>query len=496
MRIWRIGTKWGKIDLISIFKKHELAFAGLNIQGLIVAVLPGDLICITKGQSIEAIGKVEIVGDLATINPSLASQFAHVKALVLNELFFLKDFPFTSNPYLGRGKQFHEARGTYREMIEGLYNEIQRHNVKMNIKSLLEYKKQIILQGPPGTGKTRLAKEIAKEMTIKHEISIHDIRSTLKVGLVVPSSSNYPKYTILEITDSKIQLQLENEKSDYPISFKDIQKAFAKRLWITGQKNGSDPYTAALSKYIFENLESEEVKLIQFHPSYSYEDFVRGIVVETNDEKQVEYKVVNKVLAEFAQKALENQSTYYVLIIDEINRANLPSVLGEMIYALEYRFDPQKPKETSVESMYSLASRDEDQKEGRILRLPQNLFLIGTMNTADRSVGHIDYAIRRRFAFVDVGPSSQPIMDVIKDPVTQKKALKLFDQVSDLFGKDYLNSDFKASEVQLGHSYFLAEDEEKLKLKLEYEIKPLLREYIKDGILKEQASTTIESLSF
>jgi 5-methylcytosine-specific restriction protein B len=248
-------------------------------------------------------------------------------------------------------------------------------------------------------------------------------------------------------------------------------------------------------------LESEKVvskgeyKLIQFHPAYTYEDFVRGIVVETNEDKNPEYRVVNKVLAEFAQKALENKSSNYVLVIDEINRANLPSVLGELIYALEYRFDPENPKETSVESMYSLTVGEEDQNEGRILKLPQNLFLIGTMNTADRSVGHIDYAIRRRFAFIDVPPSSQPIMDVIKDPVTQKKALKLFDQVSDLFGKDYLNSDFKANEVQLGHSYFLAENQGQLKLKLEYEIKPLLREYIKDGILKEQASKIVEELT-
>ena len=81
----------------------------------------------------------------------------------------------------------------------------------------------------------------------------------------------------------------------------------------------------------------------------------------------------------------------YVLIIDEINRANLPAVLGELIYALEYRGE-------KVESMY------ETEEDGNVLIIPPNLYIIGTMNTSDRSVGHIDYAIRRRFAFIELLP--------------------------------------------------------------------------------------------
>ena len=87
-----------------------------------------------------------------------------------------------------------------------------------------------------------------------------------------------------------------------------------------------------------------------------------------------------------------------------------------------------------------------------------NLLIIGTMSTADRSVGHIDYAIRRRFAFVEFLPNEQAIREVGKDQNTQLKALDLFNKVSDLFQNDLWNPDFKAQEVQLGHSYFLAED--------------------------------------
>ena len=221
-----------------------------------------------------------------------------------------------------------------------------------------------------------------------------------------------------------------------------------------------------------------EKALIQFHPAYSYEDFVRGIVAGTNDKGYITYSVENKILAEFAQKAKDNPNGNYVLIIDEINRANLPAVLGELIYALEYR-------NKSVVSVYEYEGERE-------IILPKNLFVIGTMNTADRSVGHIDYAIRRRFAFVDVNPSISVINDVVKDEVLREKASNLFLAVSKLFTKDYLSSDFEPKDVQLGHSYFLATKEEDLKLKLEYEIKPLLREYVKDGILSEGAKEIIE----
>ena len=248
-----------------------------------------------------------------------------------------------------------------------------------------------------------------------------------------------------------------------------------------------------------------EKKLIQFHPAFTYEDFVRGIVTEVNENNQVKYKTVNKTLAEFAQKALDNQSLNYVLIIDEINRANLPSVLGELIYALEYRYDYEKPNENLVESMYAVKNLSDD-IESKVLKLPKNLYIIGTMNTADRSVGHIDYAIRRRFAFVDILPESSPIDDEVTDPETNMKSHELFDKVSRLFiGDDekkskYLQADFEPKEVQLGHSYFLAKSTisqksiDVLDLKLEYEIKPILREYVKDGILSEDAKEIIENL--
>ena len=240
--------------------------------------------------------------------------------------------------------------------------------------------------------------------------------------------------------------------------------------------------------------------IIQFHPSYTYEDFVRGIVAETKD-KNIDYKTKNKILAELAKEAYENQYLDYVLIIDEINRANLSSVLGELIYALEYRcfFDDseEKQSESKVESPYSLIDENTGETSREIF-LPENLYIIGTMNTADRSVGHIDYAIRRRFAFVEVLPK-----DLSSEVDDGEFYTDLFSAVKALFTKDeyqtksdFISQEFEPKDVALGHSYFIDKTEEggDKKTRWHYEIKPILLEYVRDGVLKESALEQIASI--
>jgi MoxR-like ATPase len=220
-----------------------------------------------------------------------------------------------------------------------------------------------------------------------------------------------------------------------------------------------------------------DVKLVQFHPAYAYEDFVRGIVAKTSELGGLVYQPENKTLAEFAKLAAAAPAgQYFVLILDEINRANLPSVLGELIYALEYRGK-------RVESLYA------DEETGdRGLILPENLLIIGTMNTADRSVGHLDYAIRRRFAFVSVLPE--------EDLITDEAGRKLFREVAELFEEEFLAAEFEREQVQPGHSYFMTESDKGLTLaqKLNYEIRPLLREYLRDGVLRPKAKEKVEKL--
>lgn len=233
---------------------------------------------------------------------------------------------------------------------------------------------------------------------------------------------------------------------------------------------------------------SEQFKLIQFHPAYSYEDFVRGIVAEANDEGSITYSVKDKILSDFAKNACDSiENLPYVLIIDEINRANLPSVLGELIYALEYR-------DETVESMYAI-------NEEHSIVIPSNLYIIGTMNTSDRSVSHIDYAIRRRFAFVDVLPKVLPMENFNVDSfkAISELFIKNFDEYVqnnniELKKSDYLSEEFKPETFWLGHSYFIEPDGLDFALRMKYEIMPILKEYVKDGILKETALKYIDNL--
>ncbi|MGC8523209.1 MAG: McrB family protein [Acidibrevibacterium sp.] len=220
--------------------------------------------------------------------------------------------------------------------------------------------------------------------------------------------------------------------------------------------------------------------IVQFHPSYNYDDFVRGIRIRTENGQTV-YTTENGPLLEMAAQAQAHADRSFILIIDEINRANVAAVLGEMIYALEYRGQPVR-----------LQYGDGD----ATARLPANLYIIGTMNTADRSIGHIDYAVRRRFAFVPLLPDRTVVGGYHGDEELRAAALRKFDAVANLFNGEaaLLSADYRAEDVQPGHSYFLAEDTNDLNQRMKYQVGPLLREYVADGVLEQNAIQRVEQI--
>lgn len=164
----------------------------------------------------------------------------------------------------------------------------------------------------------------------------------------------------------------------------------------------------------------------------------------------------------------------YILIIDEINRANISKVLGELITLLEPSKRAGMPEEQSAVLPYSRER----------FSVPQNLYIIGTMNTTDRSLGYIDYAIRRRFAFYTL-KSENPdnnsyVCQAAKDEY--KEVYKIFKT------SGAVNSEYEPDDVMIGHSYFLYSNKDDFERSLEYGIKPLLQEYVRDGILNAEAT--------
>jgi len=411
-----------------------------------------------------------------------------------------------------------------RALIEKLKENIKSYKSKdlfriekmKPIIDLLKYKKQIILQGPPGTGKTREAKLIAKII-----LDVSDLKNLEQFKLIQfhPSYSyedfvrgisskpndkgngieysaenrilgDFAKIALENFIDSRkdseelskdlllkqyfndfvdsIQDNINSKGSvELTDSYKIIDTEEAAFRYLSKRNEKKSPGNRMLFKDILNafsdgNKERQDLKhndnlsgLAKHHASY----YVRVLNMFQSylEENKLNF---DKTITE--KVSLKN----YVLIIDEINRANLSSVLGELIYALEYRGE-------SVESMYEVDG------ENKII-LPPNLYIIGTMNTADRSVGHIDYAIRRRFAFVDILPKDLSEEEGINFDK------QLFEKVTQLFDNN-LSQEFKKKDVQLGHSYFInkidQEDGIPMYMRLEYEIKPILLEYVKDGVL-------------
>lgn len=148
---------------------------------------------------------------------------------------------------------------------------------------------------------------------------------------------------------------------------------------------GKTELAKSIAEHIVEGTDGF-VKTIQFHPSSSYEDFIQGIRPSTTDDGDLIYDWEDGTFLQFCDKA-ENHEDRCVLIIDEINRANIPEVFGELMLLLEHR-----------EEEITLPG-------GRNFSPPENVRLIGTMNTADQSIALLDYAFRRRFAFIPLWPN-------------------------------------------------------------------------------------------
>lgn len=290
---------------------------------------------------------------------------------------------------------------------------------------------QMILQGPPGTSKTYNAKKIIEE------------------GISVLNN---------------IKEEIKEEK------------------------------TGVLDKYQINSKGEGYWDMVQLHPSYGYEDFVRGITIKTENQ-QIQYETVNKIFGKMCDIAGRkvNEGKKYFLLIDEINRADVATVFGELIYALEYRNE-------AIETPYEVGQSSK-------ITVPDNLYIIGTMNTADKSVGNIDYAIRRRFIFFDLLPDENVIKSKKKKENKSEieKAEKVFLGVKE-FIKTSINTQYRANDFLIGHTYFLLPEKQEennsegdkskkdnseddkpenlIKYRMEYQVLPILREYYIDGIIR------------
>lgn len=342
-------------------------------------------------------------------------------------------------------KEFHNKINGHKDQIIQHLKEIQNMCKSDEWKPILEMKKNLILQGAPGTGKTY---------------------STAELALNILGYNNGCKYQTKKDPKTEITVSYSDRKSVMGVYNDLLIKNYVKY-----DSTNKDDFGKVGDK--------GQIAFVTFHQSMDYEDFIEGIKpVSINDGKDVAYPVktgIFKAIANKAKEAYDNwknenkdsEPTKYVLIIDEINRGNVSKIFGELITLLEA--DKRHGEENAIPVTLPYSQEE--------FSVPSNLYIIGTMNTTDRSAGSLDYAIRRRFAFVTLESSDTEI--------SEGNPKKLYNAVKKFIEDQKAESDMDLGDLMIGHSYFMGlKKEDSLQMKWKYEILPLLMEYYKDGLLK------------
>lgn len=250
----------------------------------------------------------------------------------------------------------------------------------------------------------------------------------------------------------------------------DIANLLEKRKYVVLQGPPGTGKTRAANSILSDTYNNRGFP-IQFHPNTTYENFIGGLFPEsTNANLGLSFKVRGGDLLKAVSLASKNQKQPYLLIIDEINRADLAKVLGEAIYCLE----PFERRTISLNYEFAELS-------GNQLTLPPNLHILGTMNTADRSIAILDVAIRRRFAFVSLWPR----MDVVEQ-LGDETSRNAFKKLLSIF-VEYASEESFA--LMPGHSYFITGNGMDSKIQLKTNLLPLLQEYLAQGYVANFADS-------
>ena len=382
---------------------------------------------------------------------------------------------------------------------------------------LLQDKKNIILQGAPGTGKTYTTASLAVRLCNPSFTELEDHAKVMEEYEYLREDGQIAFCTFHQSMDYEDFVEgLKPEIQDGHVTYK-VESGIFKRICDKAGKATEEDIIACIDEYIqqirgYENrreiptitgkskllvwweegnktISTRSVRAIshnteQYSPSPLNIDKVKAQALgegKENNWPAYAQAFIEAVMEEY-QIDEETSTKPHVLIIDEINRGNISRIFGELITLLEAdKRTGGGAHPIKVTLPYSKES----------FSVPANLHIIGTMNTTDRSTGAIDYAVRRRFAFITLETSREVVEGSIQDKDVQAKVLALFEEINGKGADDKASfiathqaGDFDLEDLKVGHSYFIAKDLPELQRKMRYEVIPLLREYIKDGILQ------------
>ncbi|MEM0542278.1 AAA family ATPase [Flavobacterium sp. j3] len=289
-----------------------------------------------------------------------------------------------------------------------------------------------------------------------HEVIIEHDKNEIKLN------SNSSKYPLNQIFFGPPGTGKTFNTFSFALS---IVKDYNFKELIEKQKNDINLKSSLINEYE-ECVKNGQIQFITFHQSYSYEEFIEGIRPDLSSDTELSYKLEDGLFKQLSLKAKENPDANYVLIIDEINRGNISKIFGELITLIEpskrlFNTPIEHPQEVTLPYSKSLFG------------VPNNLYIIGTMNTADRSITNIDTALRRRFVFEEFPPlhNHEMIKTVEKNgnTINLQDVLRILNErIEYLLDRDHL----------IGHSYFIGvNDWDNLCSKFRNNIIPLLQEY-------------------
>ena len=234
-----------------------------------------------------------------------------------------------------------------------------------------------------------------------------------------------------------------------------------RQVVLYGPPGTGKTYLARRLSHALVDGDTDRIRVVQFHPATTYEDFFEGLRPELVN-GQVHYSLQEGPLAALAREAREHGNRRYVMVVDELNRANIPKVFGELLYLLEYRND-------KVATLY---------RSKELFTLPDNLYFIATMNTADRSVALVDAALRRRFHFVPFFPDSGPMKGLLRRWLMEKGQSTATADLLDSVNAELVST--VGHHLLIGPSHFMKEDQSEASLQRiwDFSIFPTLEELL------------------
>lgn len=472
----------------------------------------GNIVLVRRGS--QALALCQIIGD-NFISDTMCEKFINVNYRKVKILAWANEFRQPRPGLFSQGTFSSCRKGTEQySYIESWLNYMNDIAYLEKCSNLLLKKRNIILQGAPGTGKTYNTAAIALKTLGVTDIDLTDHKAVMKrydslLGDQIFFTTFHQSLDYEDFVEGlKPHVQTDADGNSIGVTYEPEDGIF-KRACNAVQTDQSKDIVECIDDYLLKikgYQNKREIPTVTGRSSlYVWwkegNSTVSSRSTNSTSSRGEEYTPsplnIEKIKLQALGKGCENNWQSYaqafidavkkeyhattnkpvVLIIDEINRGNVSKIFGELITLLESdkRLDGNHP----IKVMLPYTKGE--------FGVPSNLYIIGTMNTTDRSTGTLDYALRRRFAFITLKSQDYVIKKFYSDVNNEKLgevALTIFEDIKKFIeNPKHLCGDMSIDDLMVGHSYFMAESEEELRDKVEFEILPLISEYINDGIL-------------